>query len=94
MFIAKQTHAGQYKPYGDTFYEWDIETDLPEKEATEKCFEELLNGKKVPHSLDWHANIRIGGKKDGDYGYYFAGYYTMKKTSTGYHFTKVSPFTD
>ena len=94
MFKATSTHCGQYKRYGDFFREWDIETDLPEEEALEKCFDKLYRGRRVPPSGEWHANIRSGGAKSGDAAYYFAGYYTMKKTETGYHFTICEQYAD
>ena len=35
MFESRQTHRGQYKPYGDFVSEWDIKSDLPKEEVTE-----------------------------------------------------------
>lgn len=94
MFEAKQTHCGQYKPYGDFIREWDIKTDLTKEEVLEKCFTEL-HKRRVPESAEFHREIRRGtGKHSGDMGYYFAGYYTLKETENGYQFTITEPFTD
>ena len=93
-FQAMQTHCGQYKRYGDLFRVWEIETKCQDKEKTlEYCFTELYK-RRVPESGEYHANIRIGGEKSGDANYYFAGYYTLKKTNTGYNFTVCEPYTD
>lgn len=94
MFKAEQTHSGQYRRYGDSFYEWDIETDLPESEALERCFTELNGGTKLPEKTEWHKNTGYGGSRQYDMGYYFAGYYTLIKTETGCHFTICRPFMD
>ena len=93
MIEAKQTHCGQYKRYGDTFKEWDITSDLPKEEVVKWCFDNLTN-REVPESAEWHANIRIGGAKSGDAGYYFAGYYTFKKVDNGYRFVICEPNAD
>lgn len=92
MIEAKQTHCGQYKRYGDFFREWEIMTNLPEEEVIEWCFENLLK-RKVPPEREWHANI-IGGEKNGDYRYYFAGYYSISKIDGGYKFVVCVPYTD
>lgn len=93
---AKQTHCGQYEPYGDFFRVWDIETDGTDKEKVfEYCFTELYH-RRVPESAEWHKNIQAGGAKSGwdNADYYFAGYYTLEKTNTGYKFTVCEPFAD
>lgn len=92
-FKATRTHAGQYKPYGDSFNEWDILTDATQEETVEWCFSNLYK-RRVPPSAEWHANIRTGGKMSGDYGYYFAGYYDIKPIPGGFHFTICEPYAD
>lgn len=94
MFEATQTHCGQYKRYGDFFREWAIKTDLPKGEALKRCFDELNEGRILPESAEWHKNVRHGGDKFSDAGYYFRGYYTIEKTETGYHFSICEPFAD
>lgn len=93
MIEAKQTHCGQYKRYGDFFREWFVESDMSEEETLEWCFSNLYK-RRVPESAEWHANIRIGGAKSGDAGYYFAGYYTFKKVDNGYRFVICEPNAD
>ncbi len=94
-FKATQTHCGQYKPYGDFFRVWEIEAACQDKGKVLKfCFGELYK-RQVPESAEWHRNIRIQtGAKDGDANYYFAGYYTLEKTGTGWKFTVCEPFAD
>lgn len=93
MFKAQQMHVGQYKPYGDFFREWFIETDLPEEEALEKCFT-LERARKVPERSEWRANICVGGAHHRDANYYFSGYYMFKKIAGGYRFTIGEPYAD
>jgi hypothetical protein len=92
---AQPIHCGQYKPYGDFFRVWDIETDCEDKgKVLEYCFTSLYQS-RIPESDEWHKNIRYGtGEKSGDANYYFAGYYNLNKTATGYKFTVCEPFTD
>lgn len=93
-FKAKQIHCGQYKPYGDFFQVWDIETDCEDKsKVIEYCFTSLYQ-RHVPESGEYHANIRYGASKSGDANYYFAGYYELEKTGTGWKFTVCEPFAD
>ncbi len=93
-FHATQTHCGQYKRYGDLFRVWDIQTECQDKaKVLEYCFSELYK-RKIPESSEYHANIRIDGEKSGDANYYFAGYYTLEKTNTGYKFTVCEPYAD
>lgn len=93
-FNAKQTQCGQYKPYGDFFHVWEIETACADREKVlEYCFTNLLK-RRVPESAEWHHNIRYGNEKFGDADYHFAGYYTLENTGTGYKFTVCEPFAD
>lgn len=100
MFNAKQTHCGQYRPYGDFFRTWEIETDLTQEEVIEKCFAELYTT-KVPQKEEWEDNIRYDGKHFGDADYYFRGYYNLErsfyslvKDAKVYRFTVCEPFAD
>lgn len=93
-FKATQIHCGQYKPYGDMFDVWDIETDCGDKaKVLEYCFSELYK-RRVPESAEWYRNIQTGGAKSGDANYYFAGYCTLEKTDIGYKFTVCEPYDD
>ena len=89
MFKATRTHSGQYHRYGDSFFEWDIETDENKEDVLERCVKDFCHGE---HPKDeWEKEIRI---RKGDYGYYFGGWYALKPTSDGYQFTICHPFTD
>lgn len=78
MIEAKQTHCGQYKPYGDCFRIWNVQTDLPQDEVVKWCFEKLYYGKVLPTHAEWKANIVYGAPHSSDPGYYFAGYYAIR----------------
>ena len=86
----KQTHAGQYNPYGDSFYEWEIHlqegVELEPEEVLPYCFGELSK-RKVQTKEEWQQAC-------GDAGKYFAGYYTLTKTPYGYKYVVCSPYTD
>lgn len=72
------THSGQKKAYGDSFYEYDVTSDLP-AEAVEKVCAELVY-KAIPKS-DWIADYRQPGC-------------SMEKAFRAhYDFTKVGPTT-
>lgn len=92
---SKMTHCGQYKPYGDYIQEWDIEADGVDSETIlNYCFENLSK-KQLPEKSEYTKNIRYGsGEHSGDAGYYFAGYYTLFKTESGYKFSTYEPYAD
>lgn len=92
--VANLTHSGQYKRYGDYFLVWEIETHGESEEEVLKFCRENLYKRDIPTSAEWHINIRYGGEKYADTGYYFAGYYTLEKIKNGYKFTVCEPFTD
>lgn len=87
---VKQVHAGQYRPYGDTFDVWEIYLEEGESFDREDvlvfCFTELSR-RKVQSKQEWNAN-------HGNADAYFSGYYELEKTSYGYKFTVCSPYTD
>lgn len=90
----KRIHCGQYKPYGDFFRVWKIETDNKNAEEVLQYLFENVYKRKVPHEAEWRANIRFGGEKFSDAGYYFAGYYRLDQIDDGYKFTVCEPFAD
>lgn len=94
-FKAKRTHCGQYRPYGDFFRVWEIETNCEDEEKVlDFCFTELYT-RRVPSKAEWSAEIRIGsGSHAHDPAYYFAGYYTLTKIENGYEFKICEPFAD
>lgn len=94
-FKTKRTYCGQYRPYGDYFRVWEIETDCEDKEQVlDFCFTELYE-KRIPPKAEWSAEIRIGsGSHAHDPAYYFAGYYKLTKIENGYEFKICEPFAD
>lgn len=94
MIEAKQTHCGQYKPYGDSFRIWNVQTDLPQDEVVKWCFEKLYYGKVLPIHAEWKANIAYGAPHSSDPGYYFAGYYAIREIDGGFEFKVCEPFCD
>ena len=83
MATVKWTHAGQYRPYGDTFRECEIYTDSPLSE--EEILSLAKNGSKLPKE-EW--------KKSNDICIYFTGWYTITKTDYGYKYVGCEPYTD
>lgn len=94
MIEAKQTHCGQYKPYGDFFRIWNVQTDLPQDEVVKWCFEKLYYGKVLPTHAEWKANIVYGAPHSSDPGYYFAGYYAIREIDGDFEFKVCEPFCD
>lgn len=93
MIEAKQIHCGQYKPYGDFFRVWNVQTDLSKSEAIKWCFDNLYK-RVVPPTGEWHAKIRYGGPKFSDADYYFSGYYSIEEIEGGFTFSICEPFAD
>lgn len=94
MINAKKIHEGQYRKC-DAYYKiWEIETDLPENEVVEWCFENLYTWKRLPSAEEWRKNRRYGGEKFGDIGYNLAGYYILDKIENGFKFTICKPYDD
>ena len=94
-YKANFVHCGQYRPYGDYFRVWEIETEDENAESVlNYCFENLYK-RKVPSEAEWRAAIRFDtGEKAGDASYYFAGYHKLERISNGYRFTICEPFAD
>lgn len=91
---VKQIHCGQYKRYGDFFRVWEVKTDNKNKEEVLEYLFENVYKRKVPLSGEWHANVRYGGEKFNDLGYYFTGYYSLTEIDGGYKFTVCEPYAD
>lgn len=87
-FVATVEHTGQYRPYGDTFRVYNIETTCLDKDIVIDMVKTFIapNDKNVPVKEEW-------SKLEGPVNY-FRGYYTIEKTSTGWKYTKCEPFTD
>lgn len=92
---VESIHSGQYKPYGDSFYVWKLETDINDEQTIlDYCHANFSRGnKELPSSGEWHKNIRFGGEKSGDANYYFTGYYSLTKRDYGWEFKICEPYT-
>lgn len=80
----KWTHAGQYRPYGDTFRECEIHT--PDIIDERDILLLVGNENKLPKEV-WSNNA-------GNIMTYFKGWYTIEKTSYGYKYVGCEPYTD
>lgn len=87
-FECKCIHGGQYRPYGDTFIVYDINTNCLDKDIVVDMVKTVIRpyDKNVPVKEEW---TKLEGPDN-----YFRGYYTIEKTSTGWRYTKCEPFTD
>lgn len=52
------THSGQKQAYGDSFYEYDVTSDLPAEEVERVCSQSAY--KAIPHA-EWQADYRTTG---------------------------------
>ncbi len=76
--------AGQQRRYGDSYYEYEVETGEGEAMAKMFCTNVLCPCRQA--YKDW--------SKDSA-GSYFAGYYTFEKTGENkYHYKVTKPFCD
>lgn len=92
---TEQTHSGQYKRYGDSFYEWNItvKAGATKEEVLAYCQEHF--GKR--RSKEEWSELSVGQYNPE---VYFGGYYELSgptKFEDGidmYHYTLCSPYTD
>lgn len=85
---VKCTHAGQYRPYGDSYYVYEVylEGDYTKEDVLDYCFKEISR-RKMQSRNEW-------SEAHGDPDKYFAGYYELIKTDYGYKYTVCLPYTD
>lgn len=83
-----RTHQGQYKPYGDSYDEWDIQV-APKEDGSYPTEKEVLaycqktHGKKQSYR-QWVL------EKDQDSNIYWGGYYKLQELDKGtWHYTMV-----
>jgi len=69
------THSGQKRAYGDSFYEYTIKTDKPADEVEEYCTENVM--KCGLTTEEYLADERAGVK---DFGDHFRSNYTFRKS--------------
>lgn len=77
-------HAGQYRPYGDSFYVATVITDDTNPDSILELMKSCYNN-DVPLKKDWNPN---------DFGDYFAGYCEIESIDGGFKYTKCLPYDD
>jgi len=84
-FDVKSTHAGQKRRYGDSFYEFLVNSDKPESEVKKYCTENVRECSLT--TSDYLANERVRVK---DFGDHFRPNYEFKKIKDGEYFYRVT----
>jgi len=83
------THSGQKRAYGDSFYEYDVTSDRTADEVEKVCRERIY--KAISHA-EWQAGLRSPGYSMGKA---FRPYYEFKVLGAGrYRYVVTSPYTD
>lgn len=77
------THSGQKKAYGDSFYEYDVTSDLPAEEVERVCREKIY--KAIPKS-EWLEDYRKPGCSMDNA---FRSHYEFQKRGEGRYFYQV-----
>lgn len=78
------THSGQKKAYGDSYYEYDVTSDLPADEVERVCSEKVY--KAISHA-EWQADYRAPGGCSMDKA--FRSHYKFEKRGEGRYFYQV-----
>lgn len=82
----KNTHSGQKRAYGDSFYEYEIESALPAEEVEKVCATRIYAAIPI---AKWRAEQKAGGADA-----YFRSHYTFTKKADGKYFYSVCfPYT-
>ena len=84
-FDVKQTHSGQKRRYGDSFYEFTVKSNKPESEVQKYCNDTVR--KCSLKTCDYLANERIKGRPFDDH---FRPSYEFKKVVDGEYFYRVT----
>lgn len=82
----KNTHSGQKRAYGDSFYEYEVRSDLPADEVERICREKVY---KAMPAGQWRAE-----QKSGDATAYFRAHYIFQQRGDGYFYQVCFPYTD
>ena len=82
-FGIEQTHGGQKKAYGDTFYEYTITSSKPEAEVEAFCRDKL--DKAIPYD-EWVKDYRAPGCSMEKA---FRSHYKFRKTGENTYFYQV-----
>jgi hypothetical protein len=84
----KNTHSGQKKAYGDSFYEYDVTSELPPEDVERVCREKIY--KSIPE-----AQYLEECKANRSADLHFRAFYKFRKRSEGTYFYSVCfPYTD
>lgn len=80
----KNTHSGQKKAYGDSYYEYEVSSDKPADEVERFCREQVR--KAIPKS-EWQADYRAPGGCSMEKA--FRAHYTFQPRGDGKYFYQV-----
>lgn len=84
----KNTHSGQKKAYGDSFYDYEIESALPREEVERVCSTKVYAA--IPKS-QWLADGGFRASADN----HFRAHYTLEQRGEGKWFYQVMfPYAD
>jgi hypothetical protein len=78
------THSGQKRAYGDSFYEYDVTSDLPAAEVERICAEKVYTA--IPES-QWLADQRATGGSSMEKA--FRAHYKFEPRGAGKYFYQV-----
>jgi len=82
------THSGQKKAYGDSFYEYDVTSELPADQVEAVCREKVY--KAMPEA-QYLAELRANSSMDNA----FRAAYTFKQAGEGkYRYVVKYPYAD
>jgi hypothetical protein len=83
------THSGQRKAYGDSFYDYTVTSDLPADEVERVCREKVYKADLT--KAKWTEEYRAKPSADN----YFRAHYEFKKRPDGRYFYSVCfPYAD
>ncbi len=79
----QNTHSGQERAYGDTFYKYQVRSELPADEVERVCREKIY---RCPMSeTEWKEK----GKTDRSMDHAFTAHYTFRALGEGRYFYQV-----
>lgn len=83
-----QTHGGQKKAYGDSFYEYEVTSDLPPYEVERICAEKIEKAMPIEQYRQEYKAKPIADN-------HFRKHYTFRKRPDGtYLYSVCFPYTD
>jgi len=85
----KNTHSGQKRAYGDSFYEYDVRSELPADEVECVCCTKVCAA--IPET-QWRDECKA---QRGSMEAHFRNHYKFSKIGDGHYFYSVCfPYTD